>query len=529
MQDDDDDRTRRPPASRPRLVNPPAAAASLSPRWSANPPDSRPQRTTTGPPSRARCEHARQQRRNETPAGVSSSSLRRRPLPPHSAYHHGPAVSRALRGRARETVTTKRALAVPPLPTSHQYQPSPAPAPKTPAPRPASRDISTIFATTPRPRRTLSTPGSRSGISMRVSRPPGGRGRAEPVLLAYKNWEGGRSPLSAHRHGPAISRALEAGVGDEVSESWSSSLHPPSRALRARARETSSSLPAATTFLHPRQITTGPPPRAHHGLVHERRRRRHETPAGVSSSLLSPPPSPSSALSKPKHHRPDVLRTASPCPQDGDDETRRLLASRRRHSTRRLPRHPQHDSTGLSSRAHRAPVRARRRRRNETPAGVSSSLLSLPPSHSSALSKPNHHRPAVLRTVSPCPQDVAFPTAAAAFRLPPPSANHLRPAVLRATSPCPRDGNDETRRQQVSRPRRFPTASARSCANAPRKPFSAHDHGRNISCAHAKRRGRNETPAGVSLSSLYTPRGAPPPRPRCLHTIRAHSHASTAR
>ncbi|KII91466.1 hypothetical protein PLICRDRAFT_508762 [Plicaturopsis crispa FD-325 SS-3] len=161
--------------------------------------------------------------------------------------------------RARSSLSPSNssspAPAVPPLPTSHKYQPSPGPAPKTPAPRPDSPDISTILATTPRPRRTSSTPGSRSrsrprtsmrrrvsegvsrpdsGISVRVSRPPGGRGRAEsPVLLAYmrnENWEEGRFvsdygvPLEDGEKGAGTLEVCE----DDGSDSDSSlDLHTP--------------------------------------------------------------------------------------------------------------------------------------------------------------------------------------------------------------------------------------------------------------------------------------------------------------
>ncbi|KII90304.1 hypothetical protein PLICRDRAFT_175068 [Plicaturopsis crispa FD-325 SS-3] len=92
---------------------------------------------------------------------------------------------------------------------------------------------------------------------------------------------------------------------------------------------------------------------------------------------------------------------------------------------------------------------------------------------------------------------VSFP---ATFHPPPPSANYHGPAVSRALSRCTRNGNDETRRHRPPRARCLAQLRARHLARC--KPM------------HARRRQRDETPAGVSSSSL-----SPPPPPHTAATL----------
>ncbi|KII82714.1 hypothetical protein PLICRDRAFT_181129, partial [Plicaturopsis crispa FD-325 SS-3] len=133
--------------------------------------------------------------------------------------------------------------------------------------------------------------------------------------------------------------------------------------------------------------------------------------------------------------------------------------------------HAQHTTTGPPSRVHCEPMHARRRRRYETPGGVSSSSLPPPPTPSSTLN--TYHGRAVSRALR-----------------------------VRAR---------ETRRQEASR--RGP--STRRCRRRrlppPSTPTTGAPSRARCESVHARRRGRDETPGGVSSWSLHPPLPPPPP------------------
>ncbi|KII83564.1 hypothetical protein PLICRDRAFT_180337 [Plicaturopsis crispa FD-325 SS-3] len=393
-----------------------------------------PQHTTAGPPSCARCErvHARRRGRDETPLGVSSSLLSQPPPPPSTILSTQPQAGRLARAASLCTRDgddeTRRQEA-----SRRRYFPS--------CPRP--------------------------------------------------------SPPSAPTTSPP-SRALQARAHRCLPPPQQTTTGPPSRALRARAHETTTtrrdasrrlvviSPPTATTLL----LSTPSCARclACSEPVHARRRRQNETPqAGVSESSLSPPPPPPPFTPPPACH---LARAASPCTRDGDDETRRLLASRRHRFPRRLPP-PSAPTTGPPSRALQARAHRCLPPPQQTTTGPPSRALRAR-AHDTATTKRDARRRLVVVVIAlpPLPPPP-----------PPPSADHHGPSVSRAANRCTRDSDDddETRRQTASRRRYFAAAASHP------PPPSADHHGSSVlraanRCTQDGDDDDDETPDGVSLS-----------------------------
>ncbi|KII85321.1 hypothetical protein PLICRDRAFT_178412 [Plicaturopsis crispa FD-325 SS-3] len=471
---DVDNGTRRRLASRPRLVTVPAPAASLSPRWSAKPPGLPPSahdhRTTVA--LRARSREAATTRRDAswrlvivTPLTAAASlhpqySTMGRRLA-RAFLHHWPTVSRAASPCARDDDTTRRQTASRRrcfAPAAAASRPPPPPAPTT---GPASRvRCERVHA---RRRRQDETPlGVLSSLlAHQPPRPP---------------------PSSVHNHGPSVSRALRARARETATTRRDAKRRlvvvtlpaaPPSStpsthqrpgvscALRARARETTTTTRDASRRLVVVAFPLPPPPpsstisgpavsRALQAL-HAGQQRRDETPAGVSSSSLHPPPPlppffPQHTIAGP----PSRARETT--------TTRRQEASRRRYFPS-CPRPPLPSASAPTTvpafrvRCERA--HARRRQRNETPAGVSSSSLSQPPRPPP--SSVHNHGPSVSRALRARARETATtrrdakrrlvvvtPSAATVFLHPqhPPRARRLACAA----SPCTQDKTVTTKR-----------------------------------------------------------------------------------